>query len=80
MFVVGIDISVIMIEWIIIEFFCYFECMKKVCEELDFVVGFRVVKEEDFDNLFYLNVVLKEFFCFYFVILLGFFCEVSELF
>lgn len=60
--VAGTDTSATTIEWAIVELLRHPECMRKVREELDSVVGNRLVKEEDLDNMPYLNAVLKETF------------------
>lgn len=62
MLVAGTDTSATTIEWTIVELLRNPECMKKVRAELDSVVGNRLVKEEDLNNLPYLNAVLKESF------------------
>lgn len=62
MLVAGTDTSATTIEWTITELLRHPECMKKVLEELDSVVGNRLIKEEDLNSLPYLNAVLKESF------------------
>lgn len=48
------------IEWALTELLCNSECMIKVKNELNFVVGAKDVEESDIDKLPYLQGVVKE--------------------
>ncbi|KAJ0976121.1 hypothetical protein J5N97_018086 [Dioscorea zingiberensis] len=62
MITAGMDTTVITVEWAMAELVKNQRVQKKAQEELDRVVGDRIMTEADFPNLPYLNCVVKEAF------------------
>lgn len=76
---VGIDILVVILEWVLLNLLNYLDVLKKVRNEIDCKVGLdRFIDELDIFNLLYFQNIVCEMLCLYFFVFMLFFYVVLE--